>query len=50
VYHTESADELVDPFFGSVEEAEQYLENLADLHGKEQYTRMILRKIWEQQG
>lgn len=27
VYHTQSGDELVDPFFGSVEEAEHYLEN-----------------------
>jgi len=44
VYHTESGEELVDPFFGSVEEAEHYLENLADLHGKEQYTGMVLRK------
>jgi len=44
VYHTESGDELVDPFFGSVEEAENYLENLAELHGKEQYTGMVLRK------
>ncbi|MXR52389.1 hypothetical protein GRX03_12340 [Halovenus sp. WSH3] len=44
VYHTESGDELVDPFFGTVQEAEQYLENLADLHGKEQYTSMVLRK------
>jgi len=44
VYHTESGDELVDPFFGSIEEAEQYLENLADHHGKGQYTGMVLRK------
>jgi len=44
VYHTESGDGLVDPFFGSVEEAERYLENLADLHGKDQYTGMVLRK------
>jgi hypothetical protein len=42
VYHTESGDNLVDPFFGSVEEAERYLKNLADLHGKEQYTGMVL--------
>ena len=44
VYHTEVGDELVDPFFGSVEEAEHYLENLADLHGKDQYTGLVLRK------
>jgi len=29
IYHTESGEELVDPFFGSVEEAERYLESLA---------------------
>jgi hypothetical protein len=44
VYHTEAGEDLVDPFFKSVEEAEQYLENLADLHGKEQYRGMVLRK------
>jgi len=44
VYHTESGDELVDPFFGSIEKAERYLENLADLHGEKQYTGMVLRK------
>ncbi len=45
VYHSESGDGLVDPFFGSVDEAEQYLESLADLHGEEQYTGLVLRKI-----
>jgi len=44
VYHTEAGEDLVDPFFGSVEEAEQYLESLADRHGKERYTGMVLRK------
>ena len=44
VYHTEAGDELVDPFFGSVEEAEHYLQNLADLHGKEPYNGLVLRK------
>ncbi|WP_089386095.1 hypothetical protein [Halorubrum vacuolatum] len=44
VYHTEAGDELVDPFFGSVEEAERYLENLADLNGKEPYNGLVLRK------
>lgn len=44
VYHTEAGDELVDPFFDSVEEAERYLENLADLHGKQQYDSLVLRK------
>lgn len=44
VYHTESGDEMVDPFFGSVEEAENYLESLADTHGKERYDGLVLRK------
>ena len=44
VYHTEAGDELVDPFFNSVDEAERYIERLADRHGKEQYTGMVLRK------
>jgi len=48
VYHTDSGDDLVDPFFGSIEEAERYLENLADLHGREQYTGMVLRKSGNQ--
>ncbi|WP_248896103.1 hypothetical protein [Haloplanus halobius] len=44
VYHTDAGDEMVDPFFGSIEEAEHYLENLADRHGKEQYIGLVLRK------
>jgi hypothetical protein len=39
---------LVDPFFGSVEEAERYLESLADLHGEDQYTGLVLRKTGNQ--
>jgi len=35
---------MADPFFGSVDEAERYLKELADLHGKEQYENMVLRK------
>lgn len=35
---------MVDPFFGSVSEAERYLESLADLYDKEQYTGLVLRK------
>ncbi|RMB12928.1 hypothetical protein [Haloplanus aerogenes] len=35
---------MVDPFFGSIEEAERYLEDLADRHGKEQYIGLVLRK------
>ena len=48
VYHTEAGDELVDPFFGSVEEAEHYLQNLADLHGKEPYNGLVLRRTSNQ--
>lgn len=48
VYHSESGDGLVDPFFGSVEEAERYLESLADLHGEDQYTGLVLRKTGNQ--
>jgi hypothetical protein len=44
VYHTETENEMVDPFFGSIDEAERYLENLADLHGKERYQGMVLRE------
>jgi hypothetical protein len=44
VYHTDAGDEMVDPFFGSIEEAERYLEDLADRHGKEQYIGLVLRK------
>jgi hypothetical protein len=44
VYHTETEEEMVDPFFNTVEEAEQYLENMADRHGKEQYDGLVLRK------
>ena len=44
VYHTETDGEMVDPFFNTVEEAEQYLESLADMNGKQQYDGMVLRK------
>jgi hypothetical protein len=44
VYHTGVGDELVDPFFNTVKEAENYLEELADRHGKEQYDGLVLRK------
>lgn len=44
VYHTETDGEIVDPFFNSVEQAENFLENLADIHGKERYTSLVLRK------
>ncbi|WP_436935729.1 hypothetical protein [Halovenus marina] len=44
VYHTESGEEIVDPFFNSIEEAENYLESLADKHSKERYDGLVLRK------
>jgi len=44
VYHTETEGEIVDPFFNSVDEAEHYLESLADMNGKAQYTGLVLRK------
>ena len=44
VYHTETEGEMVDPFFNSVDEAERYLESLADTNGKEQYDGLVLRK------
>ena len=44
VYHTETEGEMVDPFFNSVEEAERYLEGLADMNGKDRYEGLVLRK------
>ena len=44
VYHTEIGEDIVNPFFGSIEEAERYLENLADRHGKDPYSSLVLRK------
>jgi hypothetical protein len=48
VYHTEVGEDMVNPFFGSVPEAEQYLERQADKHGKEPYTGLVLRKSGNQ--
>lgn len=44
VYHTEISGEMVDPFFNTVDEAEQYLETLADTHGRNRYEGLVLRK------
>ena len=44
VYHTETDGEMVDPFFNTVDEAEQYLETLADTHGRSRYEGLVLRK------
>jgi hypothetical protein len=39
---------MVNPFFGSVAEADQYLESQADKHGKERYKGLVLRKSGNQ--
>jgi len=44
VYHTETEGEMVDPFFNTVEEAENHLESLADMNGEDQYDGLVLRK------
>lgn len=44
IYHTENSGEMVEPFFGSIQEAEHYLEDLAERHGKGQYIGLVLRK------
>lgn len=44
VYHTESGDELVDPFFDTIDEAERFLENQADQYGEDRYQNMVLRR------
>ncbi|WP_276273615.1 hypothetical protein [Haloarcula litorea] len=48
LYHTEFGEDIVNPFFGSVEEAEQYLERQADRNGKERYEGLVLRKSGNQ--
>lgn len=44
VYHTEQGDDMVHPFFDTVEDAERFLERQADQHGKDRYSGMVLRK------
>jgi len=44
VYHTESGDELVDPFFDTIDEAERFLQNQADQYGEGRYENMVLRR------
>lgn len=43
LYHTEFNTEFVDPFFDSEEEADRYLERLAEENGQEQYQGAVLR-------
>jgi hypothetical protein len=44
VYHTKAGDEMVDPFFDSIDEAERFLETQADLYGRERYQNLVLRR------
>ena len=44
LYHSETGKDTVDPFFSSIEQAERYLENQAELHGEKQYENLELRK------
>jgi len=47
-YHTEIGEDMVDPFFDSISQAERYLERQADKHGKEKYEGLVLRKSGNQ--
>jgi len=44
LYHTEKGEDVVMPFFHSEEDAGDFIERQAELHGKEQYKGMVLRK------
>jgi hypothetical protein len=44
LYHTKKEEEMVIPFFNTVDDAEEFLENQADQYGKERYQGMVLRK------
>ena len=44
LYHTEKEGDMVIPFFNTVEDAEQFLENQANQYGKEPYQGLVLRK------
>lgn len=44
VYHTEAGDELVDPFFDTIDEAERFLQTQADQYGEDRYQDMVLRR------
>jgi hypothetical protein len=48
LYHTEKEEDVVLPFFDTVEAAEQFLENQADRNGEERYQGMVLRKTGNQ--
>jgi len=44
LYHTEKEEDMVIPFFNTVDDAEQFLENQANQYGKEPYQSLVLRK------
>jgi hypothetical protein len=44
MYHTEVENEFVDPFFNTIDEAERFLQNQADIYGEERYQGMVLRR------
>ena len=44
LYHTSKGEDMVVPFFNTVDDAEQFLENQASQHGKDRYSSMVLRK------
>lgn len=44
LYHTEQGEDMVIPFFETVDDAERFLEQQADRHGKDRYSGMVLRK------
>lgn len=48
LYHTETAEDRVDPFFNTIEEAERFLDNQAEKFGEEKYSSMVLRKSGNQ--
>jgi hypothetical protein len=48
LYHTEKEEDIVLPFFDTVEEAERFLESQADRYGEERYHGMVLRKTGNQ--
>ena len=44
LYHTEKEEDMVIPFFNTVDDAEQFLENQANQYDKEPYQGLVLRK------
>ncbi|MDY6778056.1 MAG: hypothetical protein SVU32_05280 [Candidatus Nanohaloarchaea archaeon] len=48
LYHTEQGEDMVVPFFDTVEDAERFLEQQADRYGNDRYSGMVLRKTGNQ--